>query len=234
MTCVPVTPPSDFLGWTDAHPCNPQQGKECFWSPFRVKCRPLSRLPPAAFLPCCSACSPGSTHISASMSSPLVLGPLVLADPSSGNPPHCTQQSCFLFRSPRHSFRVTISERPFLISQIGMVLPGTFSLTYFFSLFSFFPFLPLSLSLLPILPSFFLLPFLLPSFPMECKQSPGLSLSELRVIWCRGGTEMCLHNRSPRRYILRLWEQCHLKHLHQKSENRLTFNSFCWKNKSYY
>ena len=74
-----VTPPPDFLGWMVflcAHPCNPQQGKECFWSPLEWNPDPSAWFPPASFLSFCVACSPGSTHISTSKSLVLVLGPL--------------------------------------------------------------------------------------------------------------------------------------------------------------
>ena len=167
-----VTPPPDFLGWMVflcAHPCNPQQGKECFWSPLEWNPDPSAWFPPASFLSFCVACSPGSTHISTSKSLVLVLGPLCWLIHQQENSTTCPGKVVSFSDPARHSFRVTISERPSLISQIGMVLPGTFCHIFLFSVF-FLPFPPsLPFFLPPILPSHLLSFF--PSFLMECKQS---------------------------------------------------------------
>ena len=132
---------------------------------FPVKSRPHSTVPSCSFFSCSVACSPGSTHISTSMSFVLVLGPLCWLIHQQENSTTCAWEAVSFSGPARHSFRVTISERPFLTSQIRLTLPGTFS-HIFFSLImlSFFPFL------LPFLPPFH--PSFLPPFLMEYKHSP--------------------------------------------------------------
>ena len=163
-----VTLPSDFLGWKVflcAHPCNAQQGRRCFLLPSQWNPDPTAQFPPASFFSCGVACSPGSTHISTSMSFVLVWGPLCWLIHQQENSTTCAWEAVSFSDPARHSFRVTISERPFLTSQIRLTLPGAFS--HIFSsliMLSFFPFL------LPFLPPFH--PSFLPPFLMEYKHIP--------------------------------------------------------------
>ena len=229
-----VTPPHpDFPGWMVflcAHPCNPQQGKQCLWSP--LEWNPGPRVAPAAsLLSCCLACSPGSTHISTSKALDLVLGPLCRLIHQQKNSTTSPGKVVSFSDPARHSFRVTISERPSLISQIGMVLPGTFCDIFLFSVF-FLPF-PRSLPsfLPPVLPS-----YLLSFFPSSLwnANTVGLSLSELRVMWWE--TLKCVSITDLPEDGIQSAVGAMPPHT-PSSEWKIVFdllNSFCWKNKSYY
>lgn len=228
-----VTPPHpDFPGWMVflcVHPCNPQRGKQCLLSPLEWNPGP-SVAPAASLLSCCIACSPGSTHISTSKALDLVLGPLCRLIHQQENSTTCPGKVVSFSDPARHSFRVTISERPSLISQIGMVLPGTFCHIFLFCFLSSLS----SLSLfLPASRPSFLPPFLLSFLLMECKHSWFVFIRTKSDVM--GDTEMCLHNGSPGR---RHTECCGKMPPHTpSSEWKLVFdllNSFCWKNKSYY
>ena len=162
---------------------------------FRVKSRPLSRLPSCRFLALLfSLLTRFYSHQRQHVFRPC-LGAFVLADPPTGKLNYVSRQSCFLFRSCKtqlqgHHLRETFLNIADRNGASWDFLSHISFLCFLSSLSCLSPFLP------PSHPSF-LRPFLLSFLPYGCKHSPFVFIRTKSDVM--GGTEMCLHNRSPRR-----------------------------------